>query len=309
LYKQAITIIFTTLVLMFLLQPILVEAEEKDSNISFEYELDAYYSNVSWVKGFDNQDIPVVSNLDELSIYKTILQESLQPDFILFEASVNPLPVLGVFLRDQYPTLYESGNNARLGGNVIEAVTTGFEEPFALSVFAGRVLRFAPPDGLKTQGDDKGYIGYLLSVGSHHIQQNILIRDHWLELEWKVKGTRETMNQHLSWSFRAGAKYHSHPDIGDTLFVGARRDRIDFTKKADSFFLDLGFEYKLDVLQENFRPSKQTLIIDKHWPMYQDKLTFSLGFGAIWEGSQRYTGSLTQDGQRWSLILRPNIRF
>lgn len=36
----------------------------------FEYELDAYYSNVSWTKGFDSQEVPVVQNLKELDIYK-----------------------------------------------------------------------------------------------------------------------------------------------------------------------------------------------------------------------------------------------
>ncbi len=275
----------------------------------FEYELDPYYSNISWVKGFDGKKIPVISNLDELDIYKTLIQESLSPDFILFEASVNPLPILGVHLREQYPEFYRTSKNRAIDSNLIEAVTSGFEEPYALSFFMGRVVRFAPPKGMKTEGDDRGYIGYLLSVGTHHIQHNVLIRDDWLEVEWKIKGNRETELQHLSWSFRAGAKFHSHPEIGDSVMLGIHRDRVDFTRKQGAFLQDIGFDYRMEFLQKNLHPSRQQLIVDKYWPLNQDKLTFSLGFGLIWESDVRYTGSLADNQKRWSVVLRPNLRF
>ena len=275
----------------------------------FDYELDAYYSNISWTKGFDDQEVPEVQNLKELDIYKQILQDSLTPDFVLLEASINPLPILGVQLRESHPSLYQNGRGHGFNGKLVEAVTAGFEEPYALSLFIGRVLKFAAPQGKKTEGDNKGYIGYLLSVGGHHIQQNVLFRDNWLELEWKIKGKRETDMQYLSWSFRGGAKFHSHPNTSDTFKLGLRRDRIDFQKAEDDFMRDIGIDYQLDILQRTLKPSKQTLIIDKHWTLNQGKLTMTLGFGVIWQGAERYTGELAREQQRITFILRPNIKF
>ncbi|HIP06261.1 MAG TPA: hypothetical protein EYG66_00105 [Mariprofundaceae bacterium] len=274
-----------------------------------EHELDVYYSNISWTKGFQNQSIPEVKNLKELDIYKQILQDSLSPDFVLLEASINPLPILGVYIRESQPSLYQNGSSTGFDGNLVESLTAGFEEPYALSLFVGRVLKFAAPKGVKSIGDNKGYIGYLLSVGGHHIQQNRLIRDNWLELEWKIKGKRETDMQYLSWSFRGGAKFHSHPEISDTFKLGLRRDRIDFQKAEDDFMRDIGIDYQLDVLQATLKPSKQTLIIDKHWPLNQGKLTMTLGFGVIWQGEQRYLGSLAKTQEKWTLVFRPNIKF
>ena len=279
-----------------------------NAEAEFAYEWDAYYSNVSWTKGFTNQEIPVVKNLKELDIYKKILKDSLKPDFLLFEASVNPLPVLGLILRDANPSWYPNGQ-ARGLGKAVQAVTVGFDEPYALSLFTGRVLKFAPPKGMKTVGDNKGYIGYLLSAGGHHIQQNKLIRDNWVELEWKIKGKRETEAQYLSWSFRGGAKWHNHPEISDTLMLGIRRDRIDYQKAEDDFMRDIGFDYQLDILQKSLKPSKQTFVIDKHWPLGKGKLTLTLGFGLIWQGRDRYLGSLASNQSRFTFVLRPNIQF
>lgn len=272
----------------------------------FEYELDAYYSNVSWTKGFDSQEVPVVQNLKELDIYKQILKNSLQPDFIVFEASINPMPILGVYLKDAW---YAGKDSQKIDAQLVQAVTTGFEEPYALSLFAGRVLRFAPPEGMSTTGDNKGYIGYLLSVGTQHIQRNTLIADRWMELEWKIKGQRETDVQYLSWSFRGGAKFHQHPEISDSFMLGLRRNRIDYLKSDDTFLRDVSFEYQLDMLQSNFAPSRQTLIIDKHWPLQQGKRTFSLGFGVVWQGASRYLGDLAKGHDKWTLVLRPNMKF
>ncbi|MDX8380772.1 MAG: hypothetical protein R8M14_01515 [Ghiorsea sp.] len=274
-----------------------------------DYELDAYYSNISWTKGLNDQSIPVVQNLKELDIYKKILKDSLTPDFVLFEASINPLPILGVELRKNNPSLYQDEKSQGFVGKTIQSVTAGFEEPYALSLFAGRVLKFAAPQGMKTVGDNKGYIGYLLSVGAHHIQQNKIIQDYWSQWEWKIKGNRETDVQYLSWSLRAGAKFHSHSEISDIFMLGIRRDRIDYRKAKGDFMRDIGFDYQLDILQKTFRMSKQTLIIDKHWPLNNDKITATLSFGVIWQGDDRYLGSLATNQDKVTFIIRPNISF
>jgi len=282
---------------------------QQTTGFQFGYELDPYYSSASWIKNFSNEDIPEIDDLNELNIYQTLISDSLTPDFILFELSVNPLPILGTYLRSQMPSLYKDGRGIGMDGQLVESVTAGFEEPFALSAFAGRVVRFAPPEGMESKGDNMGYIGYLLTVGSQHIQNNVLIQDNWAEVEWKIKGKRDTKLQFLSWSMRLGAKFHEHVDISNTFMVGIRRDRIDYSKNKDSFFRDIGFEYRLDVLQHNLDPSRQQLIVDKHWPLEEKGLTLSLGFGAVWEGNGRYTGALAKEARGLSWVFRPNIRF
>ena len=139
-----------------------------------------------------------------------------------------------------------------------------------------------------------GYVGYLLSAGSQHIKHNMLIPDHWVEMEWKIKGRRETDAQSLSWSVRGGAKFHSNTEISDTVMLGIRRNRIDFTKSEDALMRDFGFEYRIDFLQANLQPSRQLFVVDKHWPLDHGKLAVSLGLGAIGQGEDRYLGTLAE---------------
>ena len=127
------------------------EQDESGISSSFGYDLDAYYSSVSWVIGFSQQNIPEIDNLAEIGIYKRLIADSLTPDFLILEASVNPLPVLGVYLREQQPGLYAKGEG-NAGANLVESMTTGFEDPFAIAFLAGRVVRFAAPEGMGSQG-------------------------------------------------------------------------------------------------------------------------------------------------------------
>ncbi|MDX8387015.1 MAG: hypothetical protein R8M46_00580 [Ghiorsea sp.] len=283
-----------------------VSVSSAQAEADFEYELDAYYSNIAWVKGLDDQEVPVVPNLGELDIYQLLSKDVLLPSFLVLEISVNPMPIVGVYTRKNYPSLYGAQSS---DANIVRAVTAGFDEPFAISLFAGNVVRFAPPKGMKTEGDDKGYVGMLLSVGTKHIQDSKLISDDWAELEWKIKGQRETKAQHLSWSLRTGAKFHANNDISDTVMLGVRRDRIDFLHNNDSFLNDIGFDYRLDMLQDNFHPARQQFIVDKHWYIKDKDLTLTLGFGLIWNGGARYLNDLAQEQQQWEFILRPNISF
>jgi len=280
-------------------------ADEDYTDLQFDYGLDAYYSHASLTKSFADKKPQVVPKLDELNLYKTLFEGSLTPDFIVFEASLNPLPTLGAYIRRNMPNLYNQQRFRPLGSNLIETMTTGFEEPFAISVFVGRVIHFETEDNSK---ENKGFIGYLVSAGSWHLLHNQFIRDNWYELEWKFKGIRETEAQHLSWSFRVGAKFHQHPDISNTLMLGLHRDRVDFMTTDDSFLRNIGIDYRLDILQKNFALSQQELILDKHWVL-SEQYVVSLGLGALWQNSNRYTGTLANQQAPWVIIFRPNILF
>ena len=91
--------------------------------------------------------------------------------------------------------------------NYIKAMTAGFEEPYALSFFMGDVVTFTNPKG-ERESKNKGYLGYLLSLGDKHIKDNEIIDEEWYELEIKVKGDRDFDTHKLGYSFRLGIKMH-----------------------------------------------------------------------------------------------------
>lgn len=112
---------------------------------SVEFEWDPYYSNVGYYIGLTEAPIPEIAQDDESEIYDQLLDSTLTlPRFMLFEISVNPLPLLGVYAKKHHPGDYE---DAEIRGNVnlIQAFTEGFEEPYAVSLFFGSVVRYIKP--------------------------------------------------------------------------------------------------------------------------------------------------------------------
>ena len=45
--------------------------------------------------------------------------------------------------------------------NIVEVLTAGFEEPYALSLFLGNMVTYGPSDS--GEGKNKGFMGYLIS--------------------------------------------------------------------------------------------------------------------------------------------------
>ncbi|MCK4709107.1 MAG: hypothetical protein KAU21_10860 [Gammaproteobacteria bacterium] len=163
------------------LSPIAIAEEQDKTIVQFEYELDTYYSNISWLINFDNKQIPVIKDDDEENIYKKLITNVALPQYMLIEFSINPLPILGTYIRTNHETTYDDtmlGNNI----NLIQAMTAGFEEPYALSLFFGSVVQYSKGNE-ETKSKNKGYMGYLFSVGDQHILNNKLIDDDWYELE------------------------------------------------------------------------------------------------------------------------------
>ena len=81
-------------------------ADEK--RVLLELELDAYYSSVDVVLSLTDKPIPDVGEKGEFEIYKDLLLSSHIPRFLVLEASVTPMPCLGVFIRENAPGFYEN---------------------------------------------------------------------------------------------------------------------------------------------------------------------------------------------------------
>lgn len=308
--------------IFFFLLPVYAVAEDqpppapaqkpKNKHVSFEYELDPYYSNVGLLINLTDKPIPDAGEAPELEVYKQLLFSSFIPRAVILEAAIFPMPDLGVAIRDKAPEFY-SESEVINNFNLVKAITAGFEEPYALSLFAGNVMSFTRPDEKKKHGNF-GYMGYLISVSDYHIKSNRLIEDKSVELEWKIKGDRKFSTHTLHWSFRIGEKLHSNRDIKDVIYIALRRSLLDFAAPSGSLSSILensGFEYIYDMDNKNFKPVRHYFTVDKKWPYSKKRMGFSLALGFIWEGAQKYTGALADiDGRNnFQVVLRPNIQF
>ena len=276
--------------------------------VKVEFEPDAYYTSLGLYLALTDSPIPHVGDQSEKDLYLTLLSRAYAPRFLVIEGSVNPLPYLGTYIKENHTHFYD---DARVTGsfNWIKAVTAGFEEPYAYSVFLGNVVDFSLPEDPRSKG--LGYSGLLYSAGTYHIKSNELIRDDWWEVEWKVKGDRRTQDRKMSWSFRVGAKIHGNPDITDIYYLSFRRSRLDFKTEKSSVFNNSGFEYTVDMKRGTFTPIRHYFFVDKKWPLESKKMAFTLATGFIWESADKYSGALAADhtGSQTQIILRPNIEF
>jgi hypothetical protein len=214
------------------------------------------------------------------------------------------MPVLGLALRDRSPGLY-GRSELDANTNLVRAVTAGFEEPWAASLFVGNVVNFDVPGIKEVFG--KGYFGAVLSAGNWHIKDNVAIDDPWLETEVKLKGDRRSRVKKLSWSFRVGAKLHSNPDVVDTAYVGIRRSRVDYAG-APTLLANSGVEYRYDSALDG-RPLRHYLIVDKKWPI-GTRAAASLALGVLWDEGHSYRGALAAETpERLQVLFRPNVEF
>ena len=270
----------------------------------------AYYTSVGLHIPLTKEQFPDGGEMTEWDVYRNLFLNSLRPRLLLLEASVYPMPVLGVYLRGHHPSLY---SNAALGGatgiNLIEAATAGFQEPWAVSAFVGDQMQFRR-EGEPQRDTNRGYMGYLVSVGTKHILKNVLIDDDWAELEWKLKGERKFRDERLSWSFRVGAKYNRNPDIADLYYLGVERSDLDFKGPLLSWLSNSKIVLKTEFTQHGLYLARQEVIVGKKIPVESRKFALTLEFGVIYERDVKYTGALAEtSGKSTTLVLRPNIEF
>lgn len=306
---------FLALAAALVLAPALVRAgEAPEKKTTVEIELDPYYSAIGVYNSLTGKPIPHLQVESELEIYKELLTRFYKPRSLIIEASINPLPYAGTLIKKHRPGFYRDMQwSSNL--NVVQAITAGFEEPWALSLFLGNVVSFDTINK-SLQGKRNGYSGLLIDVGNYHIKDNVLVRDNWVQLEGKLKGEQILTDRSLRWSFRGGAKFHDNAYIADSFFIGFRRSRTDFSEKGASFWLNnSGFDYVSDFSQEKLGPIKHSLVVDKKFPFRKSRAAFTLGLGFIWTADKKYSGPLsnsaagTKTHNNFQFILRPNLEF
>lgn len=284
--------------------PVMLCAAETET-LSWETEVDAYYTSVGMYINLTDQPIPHLNTSDEKEIYSDLLLRSHKPRFMLIEASVYPMPVLGAFWKRNYRDSYD---NAQLGPdlNFVEALTAGFEEPYALSLFLGNMVTYQ--SDINAMGKNKGFMGYLISVGDKHLLHNEVINDNWLETEWKIKGTVSQQLMDLDWSLRAGLKWHDNPSIADAYYFAFRRDHSEIKNEWLSFLENSGIDLYLEFGQALRAPTQQRLLLHKNIPLQNSKNMFVLTTGLIRTSARRYLPPY-QTETELQLVFTPSIKF
>ena len=276
-------------------------------------ELDPYYSNVEYIYGFTDQPVPRKKFQKEGYIYLDMLKDFYRPRFILFEASVYPFPIAGVYIRKHYEDFYED-SRVNKNINAVKAITAGFPEPWATSVFLGNVINFVDAED-SVMG--KGYSGFLLSYGNRHIVDNIMVEDNWVESEIKLKGDSIRKERNISWSYALGVKIHDNEEIKNVMYLSIKRDRIDFINYKMNPILEFIFhnseqEFRVDanLTEDNeFKITRYFFLLGKKFPIGSGKVTLALSVGALKTLASGYSGSLQERiDERWNFLLRPNIQ-
>jgi hypothetical protein len=302
-------IMFRFYLIIILLLPLFGLAKADDSSdesrYSWETEIDPYYSNLGLYLNLADEPIPDLGDKTEDAIYQDLLFRSHKPRFILLEFSVNPMPILGAYLRKHQEDFYQDAE-LREDLNFVEVLTAGFEEPYAVSLFMGNMVTYGG-NGEK-EGKNKGFMGYLLSHGDKHLLNNEVIDDNWYEFEWKIKGKIARRERNLEWSFRVGAKWHENEFIADSMYVGVRRDHFDIQKEWLSFLENSGVDVYMEFSQDERAPTQQRILAHKNFPLKNSKRMFKLAFGFIRTSNRRYQLPL-QENTDVQLAIIPSIKF
>lgn len=276
------------------------------------WELDPYYSSAAWEIPLTDAPLPDGGRLPEREVYGRLLRDSLQPRLLLLEASVYPLPVAGTWFKRHHPSGYDDFQVGTLGNNqlnVIDGITAGFQEPWALSAFIGSGMQFRR-DGEAASARNRGYMGWLVSGGARHIHNNVLIPDHWWELEWKLKGEREFRDEELSWSFRLGMKSHGNPDIADVAYLGLRRSNLDYASPWLSLLDNSDLDLLTEIDRHGGRVLRQEAIVGHKVPLRRWRVALSLDLGVIYEDRRKYSGILADpEADTLTFVVRPHLRF
>jgi len=283
---------------------------DETQQLRIDWGGDAYYSFVGFNGSLLNpqEGQNVIDAAAEGGVYGYLLENFLFPHMLNLELSVNPLPVVGVYLKSEQPSFYDRGKIVT-NLNIIESVTSGFPEPGAVSLFLGNNVFLVNFDSGETEGI--GFGGLLLSYGNYHIVSNELVRENWLETEAKLKGISLSETQKLAFSFRVGARFHSHHDIRNTVYISMARSHLDRQYWGWSPFKNSEAEFRTDFSQSGLQPTRVLILAGKKLPSPEGEYVFSLAVGVEGIFADGYSGNLAKRKLEtgWTFLLRPNIAF
>lgn len=309
---------------------------------SLDLELDPYYSCLDfYITPFGRTNNGAAWS--ESVLYRELTKRFFFPRTIALEASFYPLGWGGAMIRGQAFDVY---SNLQWGTfNLVKALTLTQKEPWAFSLFIGNAIRFRPgketekqlthdtptngalSDFYKVSGDENraegvAYSGAVFTTGNILLIQNRAVEAWWLEAELKIKGDVSTLFRKLQWNFELGYRhtFTTTPIIDDIIWVGAKRDRIDFANTKMELLRNTRFEVRLDKGLSDEGYWKLTALIGKSWPLVKASaarpkdrrvaLTLAVGFAATWGSPYLSAGMRRVDPtEAFHWLIQPGIKF
>ena len=273
------------------------------------WHLDPYDANLGLNIPLTDKPIPTIQSGDEAVIFRDLMQDSLLPHYMLLQADVYPVPVLGTWLKARSPHTYNKADLANTGVNLIESSGTSFQEPWAVSAFFGNIANLQRP-GEAASPDNLGYCGWLVAAGNQHLQDNVLVQDDWYKLEWRVTGDVNDADARMSWSLRVGSKFNANPYITDVTYLGFERTNMDFQQPFLSWLKNSHLDVELSFSHDGGRVVREELVVGKKYPMPERGYSFTLDVGFVWDSLYEYSGPLRQGTQsQYTLVFQPGIQF
>ena len=103
---------------------------------------------------------------------------------------------------------------------------------------------------------------------------------------------------------------HENQGIEDALYVGVRRNTLDFDAPIFSLTANSNINLRSDFSLDDGHFIRQEVTVGKKYPLKKYDLALALDLGFIWESSQRYSDRYHDpDDTEFTVILRPNIEF
>jgi hypothetical protein len=290
-----------------------VHAEEAKSDIvsktELVFEADPYYTNIDFNVPLTSKPIPTITSDSESVIYSELIKGSLIPRYMVLEASVYPMPWLSSYVKSHSPNLYRQAEIGRSGLNLLESATVGFQEPWAVSAFFGNVAKLNRPKEQRP-GNNYGYTGYLISAGSKHIKNNVLVSDDWYEFEWKIKGNINYADEKLAWSFRVGGRFNTNKNVNDVTYINLHRSNLDLRYPILAWLENANYDLRMHFLQTGAKMVRLELIAGKKMPLQGWRYTPTLDIGVVWSSPNEYSGALKDmRGNTTTLVFRPSVEF
>ena len=275
----------------------------------FTWALDPYDSNLAFDFPLGDKPITTIQSEDPSALFRGLMEDSVVPHYMYLQGDVYPLPILGTYLKSHSPHTYKKADLQNTGVNLVESSTTSYQEPWALSVFLGNIADLQRP-GQSQGANNVGYCGWLISGGTQHLKDNVLIQDDWYKVEWQVRGDLLDQGAKFSWDFRVGSKFNANPYITDVVYLSLQRNDLDFRRPFLSWLDNSSADLKFEFSRHGGRVVREEFVVGKKYPFPDAGYAVTLSLGVVWDGVGEYSGPLRDSPKsQYTLVFQPSIEF
>ncbi|MGQ9561448.1 MAG: hypothetical protein ACUVTG_04295 [Candidatus Oleimicrobiaceae bacterium] len=285
----------------------------------------AYKSYASVFLNTSRKDrTPVFLPGHEGRLYGHFVGNFLTPRYVLLQATLYPLAATSSFVETYHPRAFARCEVAGL--NVLRALGSGTEEPYAISLLLGNLAFLGYHEQVdsatvRLRQAGSALAGLLFSGGNWHIHDNICIKDPWWQVELILTGT--SRRQHvdkMSWNFRLGVKVHTSTLVPDVVALTVFRDHTRWDRRSLSLLQNSRVQYEAHFpFRQSWQRSpftvRQLFTYGKKFPLrlLRRAAAVRIGGGLLWEWVRRYDHQVRAFAPRetsqllW--LIQPSLEF